>query len=185
MSFFSKYPVAVFSLLALICGGCASNSDESGDDFGRIRLRRPDNVVYKEISTAGCELDVPVDLHAVAGTSTIMNVQLINNSSRKLQIQEWYMIDQYNFSIFYRRLPDDRPMDRTTPFQKYSVTIPAQPQPHHAELRLNPGNRAMLTVALPFIEDLAPGETAVFEVYIATSLNTFKIKSKMFMVYTR
>ena len=184
MRFFNKYPLALLTLLTIICGGCAGNTEVIDDDFGRIRLRRPDNVVYQEISTAGCELEVPVDLHAVAGTSTIVDVQLINNSSRKLQIHEWYMIDQYNFSVFYRRQPDDRPMDRSIPFKKYTVAIPAQPQPHHADLRLNPGNRAQLTVALPFIAELAPGENAVFEVYIATALNTFKIKSKTFMVYT-
>ena len=184
MSFFSKSKSALFLLTAIICGGCTTTTEEPDDNFGRIRLRRPDNVVYQNISSAGCELDVPVDLHAVAGTSTTMEVQLINGSSRKLQIHEWYMIDQYNFSIFYRRHPADRPIDRSMPFQEYTVAIPSQPQPHHAELRLNPGNRAQLTVALPFVEKLSPGENAVFEVYIATSLNTFKLKSKTFMVYT-
>ena len=117
MSFFSKSKSALFLLTAIICGGCTTTTEEPDDNFGRIRLRRPDNVVYQNISSAGCELDVPVDLHAVAGTSTTMEVQLINGSSRKLQIHEWYMIDQYNFSIFYRRHPADRPID----YIKYDV----------------------------------------------------------------
>ena len=33
--------------------------------------------------------------------------------------------------------------------------------------------------------DLNPGEEAMFEVAIATSLNTFKLQSKRFMVYAR
>ena len=65
------------------------------------------------------------------------------------------------------------------------MRIPAKPLPRHAELRLLPGNRAGLTVALPFIGELNPGEKAIFEVYIATSLNTFKIKSDIFTVYAQ
>ena len=33
--------------------------------------------------------------------------------------------------------------------------------------------------------ELAPGENAIYEVFIATSLKTFKIRSKIFLLYAR
>ena len=171
--------------LLLTLSACSTPEVIDEDSYGHVKLKRPDKIVYENISTAGCELVTPQDVHAVAGTPFELNVQLVNESRRLLQIKEWYMIDQYNFSIFYRRVPADRPLDKRTPFKKYSVRIPLKPLPRHAELRLRPGNRAMLTVTLPFTGELNPGENASFEVYLATSLNTFKLKSKRFMVHAR
>lgn len=179
--------VFIFSAAAalFLAAGCASQVEQVPEDYGHVKFKRPDKVVYEQISTAGCELKTPLEVHAVSGTAQTVDVQLINHSRRKIIIKEWYMLDQYNFSVFYRRLPEDRPVDPKTPFKNYTVRIPAKPLPRHAELRLLPGNRAGLTVALPFIGELNPGEKAIFEVYIATSLNTFKIKSDIFTVYAQ
>ena len=183
---FSK-AIFMFSAAAivLLAAGCASQKEALSEDFGHVKFKRPDKVVYEKIPSSGCELKVPLDVQAVSGTSQLIDVHLINQSRRAVVIKEWYMNDQYNFTVFYRRLPDDKPLDPKTPFKKYAVRIPAKPLPRHAELRLMPANRAVLTVALPFVGELNPGENAAFEVYIATSLNTFKIKSETFMVYAR
>lgn len=174
-------------LLALALGltGCSSTPTIDEDSYGHVKLKRPEKIVYEQISAAGCELAVPLDVPAVAGTPLELDVQLINESRRELCIKEWYMIDQYNFAVYYRQVPADRPLDKHTPFKSYKVAIPLKPLPRHAELRLRPGNRAMLTVTLPFTGNLNPGEQASFEVYLATNLNTFKIKSKRFMVHAR
>lgn len=179
--------VFIFSATAalLFSAGCSSSPQKPPEDYGHVKFKRPARVVYEQISSAGCELKTPLEVQAVAGTSHTIDIQLINHSRREIVIKEWYMIDQYNFSVFYRRLPADRPIDPKTPFKNYTVRIPVKPLPHHAELRLLPSNRAALTISLPFIGELDPGETAAFEVYIATSLNTFKIKSPRFMVYAR
>lgn len=173
------------AVIVFLSAGCATVREEPPADFGHVKLKRPKNVVYEQISTRGCELQTPREVRAIAGTRQTIDVLLHNNSKREIFIKEWYMTDNYNFSIFYRRLPADRPLDPKTPYQKYTVRIPAKPLPKHAELRLMPGNRAMLAVDLPFVEQLAPGENAIFEVFVATSLHTFKISSKTFMVYTR
>lgn len=177
--------LAIPTIIVVLFSGCATEPVEVDENYGHIRFQRPENVVYQEIPSDGCELAVPVNLHAVAGASCSVEVQLVNHSRRKLHIQEWYMIDQYNFSIFYRRHPADRPLDPATAFEEYTVRIPAKPQPRHSELILNPGNRAVLTVNLPFVGNLAPGENAIYEVFIATSLKTFKIRSKTFLLYAR
>ena len=182
-SYYNLFSLLCLPAVTLWCG--CSSPEPIPEDYGHVKFKRPDKVVYEQIPTAGCILDVPADLHAVSGTPLEMEVQLINNSRRSIVIKEWYMIDQYNFNIFYRRLPSDKPADPQTPFKRISVRIPANPPPRHAELQLKPGNRAALTVTLPFTGDLNPGEEAMFEVAIATSLNTFKLQSKRFMVYAR
>lgn len=181
--FFSLFALAA----AVVLSGCASDNPEStaDEDFGKVKFKRPDKVTYEQISTRDCELNVPGDVQATAGTPSEIPVQLINHGRTAVIIKEWYMVDQYNFQIFYRKVPADKPLDNDVPYQKYSVRIPARPQPRHAELRLNPGNRAVLNVALPFTGDLAPGETAVFEAFVVTSLNTFKLRSPKFHVYAR
>lgn len=171
------------ALALLISAGCASKVENVAEQEAPLKFKRPEKVVYKQIPTQGCELTTPLEVQAVAGTSQLIDVQLINHTRRAIEIDEWYMIDQYNFSVFYRRLPSDKPLDPATPYKNYTVRIPAKPLPRHAELKLMPGNRAVLTLALPFVGELNPGETAAFEVYVATSLKTFKIKSKPFMVY--
>lgn len=174
--------LAAVALLA----GCAGAPDEAVDEnYGHIKFKPPDKVVYEEISSRNCELAVPVDLQVAAGTPGELELQLINHGRQEVIIKEWYMVDEYNFDVFYRRVPSDRPLAPETPYQKYSIRIPAQPQPRHAELQLKPGTRAMLTITLPFTGEVNPGENAIFEVYVATSLHTFKIRSKNLMVYTR
>jgi hypothetical protein len=177
----------VFSATAaiLLSAGCASQVEEIPEDYGHIKFKRPEKVVYEQISTKGMELAVPAEVHALAGTRQTIDVQLINRSKRKVVIKEWYMLDNYNFSIFYRKMPADKPLDPSVPFKEYTVRIPLKPLPKHAELQLLPNNRAVLTVDLPFVGELNPGENAAFEVYVATSLKTFKIKSKSFMLYAR
>ncbi|MBE6380208.1 MAG: hypothetical protein E7047_04695 [Lentisphaerae bacterium] len=167
---------------AVFAAGCASVKEEPAEP-GHIKLKRPDKIVYEQIPNAGCELIVPQDIRAVAGNQCLVNVQLLNGGRRSLVIKEWYMIDNYNFSIFYRRLPSNKPADPQAPFQRYTPTIPLKPLPQHSELRLHPGNRAMLTVELPFVAQLLPGDSAVYEVCIASSLKTFKLASKRFTVY--
>lgn len=171
--------------IALLVAGCASQKEAVSEDFGHVKFKRPDKVTYEQIPSSGCELKVPLEVQATAGTSQLINVHLINHSRRAIVIKEWYMNDQYNFTVFYRRLPAGKPLDPKTPFQKYAVRIPAKPLPRHSGLHLMPSNQAVLTVALPFVGELNPGEMAAFEAYIATSLNTFKIKSETFMVYAR
>ena len=177
----------VFSAAAavLLSAGCASQVEEIPENYGHIKFKRPEKVVYEQISALGMNLSAPKEVHAVAGTKHTIDLQLINRSKRKVVIKEWYMLDHYNFSIFYRKMPADRPLDSSVPFKEYTVRIPLKPLPQHAELQLMPNNRAVLTIDLPFVGELNPGENAAFETYVATSLKTFKIKSNTFMVYAR
>ena len=174
----------IFFTGTLFCG-CSTVEEVPDEDFGHVKFKRPDKVVYEQISSRECELIVPEEVQATAGTPCEIEVQLVNHGRKEIVIKEWYMIDQYNFAVFYRKVPSDRPLDPKTPFKKYAVRIPAKPLPNHSELRINPHNRAMLTVTLPFTGDLNPGENGVYEVVVTTALNTFKIRSRKFMLYAR
>ncbi|MBE6369886.1 MAG: hypothetical protein E7056_07000 [Lentisphaerae bacterium] len=178
------FPMAAVLFGTLLCG-CSTVTEMPDEDYGHVKFKRPDKVVYEQISARDCQLAVPEEVQAVAGTSCDLEVQLINYGRKEIVIKEWYMIDQYNFAVFYRKIPADRPLDNKMPFKKYAVRIPAKPLPKHAELRINPSNRAVLNITMPFTGELNPGENAAYEVIVATSLNTFKIRSKKFMVYAR
>ena len=176
--------IIFFELLLIAATGffCGCSTDQTPDEnFGKIKVKPPEKIVYEIIPSTGCSLVTAPDVKVIAGDAAAMEVQLVNKSRRELRIKEWYMLDGNNFAIFYRRLPSDRPLDPKTPFKKITPRLTGQPR--HAELRLKPENRAVLTVNLPFVSDLNPGETAAFEVYIASNLNTFKLRSKRFMVY--
>ncbi len=186
-SSFSAYGAALAGAIfaAGIAGGCAAPETIDESQVGHVTMKRPAQVQYEQIPADGCTLEPLGKLEAVAGTPFMLNVLLTNRGLRDLQIKEWYMIDQYNFAVYYRRLPADRPLDPKTPFNCYRVRIPFKPRPNHSELRLAPGNRAELTVELPFTGELAPGEKAEFEVYLATALETFKLRSPTFLVVAR
>lgn len=170
------------ALVLLLAAGCVSEAPVDENKFGHMTMKRPDKVAYEQIDTKGLTLEPIGNMVMASGTPGFVYVQLSNHSIRDVQIAEWYMIDQYNFAVYYRRLPADRPADPKTPYQCYSVRIPAKPRPVHSELRLKPHNRAQMLIELPFIGDLAPGEKAEFEVYVATSLMTFKIQTAPFTV---
>ena len=175
--------IIFFELLILAAGlfsGC-STEQVPDENFGKIKVKPPEKIVYDVIPSQGCALVTAPDMKVIAGDAANIEVQLINNSRRELRIDEWYMLDSYNMAIFYRRLPSDRPLDPKTPFQKITPRMTSKPR--HAELRLKPNNRVILNIPLPFVSDLNPGEMATFEVYIATNLHTFKLRSKRFMVY--
>ena len=172
----------LFSAVSLlIFCGCVTEVPDK--DFGKKKIPPPDKVNYQKISSTHCKIAVPMEVKAISGTPLTIPVQLINNSTRVLLIKEWYMLDQNNFAIFYRRVPADHPLDNRTPFTRIVPRLLRNPPPRHAELQLKPANRAMFELNIPFIGELNPGEKASFEVYIATSLKTFSLKSPRFMIY--
>lgn len=178
------------SLLAVmgLLSGCASQPEatmENEDQVGHIKMKRPKNVTYEQISSAGCKLSTASVIHTTSGQPYLLRILLANNSFRKIHIPEWYMLDAYNFIIHYRRLPSDKPTSRKIPFKTIKPFIPIKPLPRHSELILQPGNIAELNIKLPFIEELNPGETATFEVYLSSNLQTFKIKTPVFTVFSR
>ena len=61
-----------------------------------------------------------------AGTAGAVAVQMFNHGVKEVEIPEWYMVDEYNFSVFYRRLPSDRPTDPQAPWLRCSPKIPAK-----------------------------------------------------------
>lgn len=172
------------ALAALLASGCVSEAPDE-DQVGHVSMKRPASVTYEQIDAGDMKLEPVGELRLTAGTPGVISIQLTNHGIKDVQIPEWYMVDQYNFAVYYRRLPDDRPVDPAAPYQCYRVKIPFKPRPVHSELQLKPHNRALMTVTLPFISELAPGEKAEFQVYVATALMTFKIQTAPFTVMTQ
>lgn len=174
--FFELFLIAV---AACFCG--CSTPTRPDKDFGKIKVKPPEKIVYDVIPSTGCSLVTAPEVKVVSGDAADIEVKLVNRSRRELCIKEWYMLDSNNFAVFYRRVPADRPLKPGTPFKQYAPKLVGKPR--HAELRLKPENQAVLNVNLPFVSELNPGEMAMFEVYLAINLNTFKLRSKTFTVY--
>ena len=176
--------ILFFELLLIAAAGCfcgCSTRTVPDEDFGKLKVKPPEKIVYDVIPNTGCSLVTAPEVKVIAGDAADIEVKLVNRSRRELCIKEWYMLDSNNFAIFYRRVPADRPLPSGTPYKKYTPKLVGQPR--HAELRLKPDNQAVLNIPLPFIGELNPGEMAIFEVYLAINLNTFKLRSKPFTVY--
>lgn len=181
--FFQWLPVLVS---AVILCGCAADDPASGKaDFLDTIPTVTQKGKMQRVSSKECVLKVPYDITATAGTPLEFSVILSYEGFRQLVIKEWFMFDQYNFEIRYRRLPDDRVPDKNQPFLKYRMKMPKTPAPRRSELMLNRGNRAMLTLNFPITGELAPGEKAIYEVYVVTALRTFRLASNRMIVRTQ
>ena len=178
------YTLFACILLAVSAGGCTVREVEPDPSKFENMPKRTSQKTLKKIPTGNCELKLPYDITVPAGTSLDLNVQLAYNGRKPLEIKEWYMFDQYNFEVHYRRLAIDRINDKKIPFKVHKVKPPKGAESNRSGLILNPANRAMLTVNLPFIGELNPGEKALFEVYVHTSLRTFKLRSNRMLVRT-
>lgn len=181
---FLPYLAAI--LCAVFFSGCTA--DQPVEDDKNFLDKIPTVVKkskMKRISSKECTLKVPYDITATAGEPLEFSAILAYEGFRQLVVQEWFMFDQYNFEIRYRRLPDTRVPDKKQPFLKYRMKMPKDPAPRRSELMLNRGNRAMLTLNFPITGELAPGEKAVYEVYVVTSLRTFRLASNRMIVRTR
>ena len=174
--------------VSIISAGCSSGGKTPELDPTKFE-NMPKRVTKKtlpKISTDECELKIPYDITVNAGTSLDLNIQLAYYGRKTLEIKEWYMFDQYNFDVWYRKLETGKiSNDKKLPFKLYKVKPPKGSDVNRSGLILHRDNRAVLTVTLPFTGELNPGEKALFEVYISTNLRTFKLQSNRMLVRTR
>ena len=179
------YCLAAALLLTAFAGGCTVREAEPDPSEFENMPKRTTKKTKQKIPTGDCELKIPYDITVRAGTSLDLNVQLIYRGRKPLEIKEWYMFDQYNFEIRYRRISADKINTAKVPFKIHKVKPPQGADTNRSGLILNPANQAVLTVNLPFTGELSPGEKALFEVYIYTSLRTFKLRSNRMLVRTQ
>ena len=176
---------AVFLLAFFICGCASDKSAESPLDPGKFdnMPKRHTKKTVQKISADTCDLKIPHDLTATAGTAPELPVMLIYHGFKTLDIQEWYMLDQYNFKFHYRRVEPNKPNSKKAPFKIYRVKPPKNA--NRSGLILNRNNRAALSIKVPFIGEMQPGENALFEIYISTTLKTFALQSNRMLIRTK
>ena len=183
---FSYFSAVV--LLSVFFFGCASDDPaEKAKDPSKFENmpKRQTKKTLPKIPTGDFELKIPYDITVSAGTAPEIGIQLVYYGRKTQEIKEWYMFDAYNFEIWYRRLDADNLNSKKVPFKKYRVMPPKGTDVNRSGLILNRDNQAMLTLPLPFIGELNPGEKALFEVYVYTSLRTFKLRSNRMLIRTR
>lgn len=181
------YLSASIVLMAGVAGCSANKGPEKNLDPSEFENmpKRSSKKTLPKIPTHDCELKVPYDITAQAGTSLDLNVILSYHGRKVLEINEWYMFDPYNFEVHYRQLSADRINDKKTPFKVYKAIPPRGSDANRSGLILNRDNQAILNLPLPFIGELNPGEKALFEVYVSTRLRTFKLRSNRMLIRTR
>lgn len=184
------YLTSIFyaAVMAVLVIGCSSGKPAAAakeqTDFDRMP-KRVEKKVLQKLPVDMCELKAPYDVTVESGTSLDLNVFLAYYGRTPLEIKEWFMFDQYNFEVHYRRLDPSRVSDRKTPFKVHRVKPPKGSEPNRSGVILNRDNKAVLTVNMPFTGEVNPGEKALFEVYIYTTLRTFKLRSNRILIRTR
>lgn len=185
MSFMKKLSLcfsAVILLTAFFCGCSSNDADQTDKDPSKFENmpKRQVKKTLQKIPTGDCELKIPYDITVTAGTSQELNIQLAYYGRKTLEVKEWYMFDRYNFEIRYRRLETNKLNNKKIPFKVFRLKPPKGA--NRSGLILNRGNRAVLSMNLPFVGELNPGEKALFEVYVSTTLKTFKLRSNRMLV---
>ena len=178
---------AVVLLAFFVCGCTSDKSAESIKDPGKFENmpHRHTKKTLPKIPTDDFELKIPYDITVSAGTSPEIGIQLAYYGLKTREIKEWYMLDAYNFEIWYRRLDAGKLNGKKVPFKKYRVMPPQGTDVNRSGLIMNRNNRAMLSMNLAFISELNPGEKALFEAYVNTTLRTFKLRSNRMLIRTK
>ena len=174
------------ALLWLLAAGCASPSAPPADPEGPpppgLKKRGPvTEDMVRKVDTSKVEFAQIGNTRLTAGTAGVIGVQMFNHGDRDVEVPEWYMQDNCNFTVHYRRLPDGV-SDAKVPWRKCEPRIPAKAR--RVPLILKPRTRARFLVEVPFLGDLDPGAREAFEVYVSTRLRTVHMRTPTFILTT-
>lgn len=175
------------ALLLLAAAGCASSADTPADTKdlpappGLKKRGEVTEEMVRKVDTSQIKFNQIGNTRLTAGTAGVIGVEMFNFGERDVEVPEWYMLDNLNFTVHYRRVPDGATGEKI-PWRKCEPKLPAKPR--RVPLILKPRTRARFLVETPFVGDLAPGQQEAFEVYIATNLRTVHMRTPTFVVTT-
>ena len=178
---------AAWAALFLLAAGCASPADSPADKKdlpappGLKKRGEITGEMVRKVDTSKVEFNQIGNTRLTAGTAGVIGVEMFNFGDRDVEVPEWYMLDNHNFTVHYRRVPDGVSGEKI-PWRKVEPKIPAKSR--RVPLILKPRTRARFLVETPFVGELDPGQKEAFEVYVATNLRTVHMKTPTFLVTT-
>ena len=183
----TRWPGAVLTALVLLMPGCAAPEKTPVDKKdlpappGLKKRGEITEEMVRKVDTSKVEFTQIGNTRLAAGTAGVIGVEMFNLGDRDVEVPEWYMLDNHNFTVHYRRVPDGATGEKI-PWRKCEPKIP--PKARRVPLILKPRTRARFLVETPFIGDLDPGQKEAFEVYVATRLRTVHMRTPTFVLTT-
>ena len=175
------------ALILLAAAGCASSADTPVDKKdlpappGLKKRGEVTEEMVRKVDTSKVQFNQIGNTRLTAGTAGVVGVEMFNFGDRDVEVPEWYMLDNHNFTVHYRRVPDGVSGEKI-PWRKVEPKIPAKSR--RVPLILKPRTRARFLVETPFVGELDPGQKEAFEVCVATNLRTVHMKTPTFLVTT-
>ena len=172
------------ALILLAAAGCADTPVDKKDLPAPPGLKKRGEVteeMVRKVDTSKVQFNQIGNTRLTAGTAGVVGVEMFNLGDRDVEVPEWYMLDNHNFTVHYRRVPDGE-VGKKIPWSKCEPKIPAKAR--RVPLVLKPRTRARFLVETPFVGELDPGQKELFEVYVATNLRTVHMKTPVFLVTT-
>lgn len=175
-----KYTFSALAVLLIICG-CTSTPKEMPKY--KVAMGIPDgSVKYKPIPADGFNLRLISKGDVFAGTKTELVFALANNGSKEVTIEEWYSHEPDNMVIKVQ--PWLTGMKKPDPEAWIELSFELKKPVLHYPLTLLPGNQALISKNLAFIEKLqvSPGKMRRYFVQGVLNLKSLDLKSDVYVI---
>ena len=169
------------SLLAiplLILAGCSSTPEVPKM---KMAMGVPDGTVeYKAVPTANLHLDLLSSPDLYAGEKTELVFALSNNGRKTISIPEWYSNETDNVTVSIQ--PWLTGMKEPDPDGWIELSNELKKPVLHYPLTLMPGNKALVSKKLDFIENIkvSPGKFRRYFVKAKMNLKSVELQSKVY-----
>jgi len=143
----------------------------------------PDGQInYPPVSTRGMALLMPGKTTFTAGEKTAVTLSVANNGQKAVTIAEWYSNESDNLIIMVQ--PWLTGMKEPDPDNWIELSFDLKKPVMHYPMTLLPGNRAMVSKELPFIEKLqvSPGMARRFFIKAKTNLKSLPLESEVISI---
>ncbi|MDD3153360.1 MAG: hypothetical protein PHS41_00715 [Victivallaceae bacterium] len=137
---------------------------------------------FKPIEGAKFTLAPVGNLRLIGDLDPRITLCLINAGKSTVRIDEWYMAESDNIKLRYQLwLPGTTAPD---PAKWRKIEPVIEKNPARYPIDLMPGNRILITLRLPFVEDLrvSPGKEVRFFLQAETNLKSIHAQTKVFSV---
>ncbi len=181
----------VMILMTALCAGfcgCTTATTSRVETTALDKLNEQYRLVYKKIEDASINIAaISEEVIFHSGQPAFLDITITNNDSKLLHIPEWYQEAGNNFLINFRPFKKDETPEEAINAEWFLVApeFVKGEQPKHSHLSLAPGNTAIYSVPLDFIEDIPAERDMIFIAYAELNLTSISATSPMFIIVSQ
>ena len=181
MKIFTAY--LPFFLLAIVAG-CVP-AGQTVEQTALDTLDENYRLVYRKIEDASIILAaLQPETEVISGSPAILELTLTNTGSKLLNVPEWYQEEANNFLVHFRPLPTNETPAEAIAAEWYMIApeFTKGNQPERRHFSLAPGNTAICSVPLDFVEYLPADTNMIFIAFAELNLTSLTATSPMFLI---